>query len=290
MVTFKVFVCSTVADLVVERGAVLGVINGLKVAHGSMEYFGARSARPIETCLDEVRRSDVLVLLLGHRYGSLVEGTTTSFTEAEYNEALRTNKTVLAYIMGDSVRVLPKDVESDAASRTRLAQWKAEVLARHTVGRFEQGQDLASKVEADLRAHLARAGIRVAPPRESNSVLLLESDVTDTLHEALSDLGNKMTDTDDDVTSLIAETNASGFFADDVEILEVGHFLFSEAAIPFRARIQLTGESDEDKVFHGDKIFVDVTGTLTYDGGDWTIDDYDASAKLEDVAGDPDDS
>jgi hypothetical protein len=46
---------------------------------------------------------------------------------------------------------------------------------------------------------------------------------------------------------------------------------------------------DQEKIFCGDKIFVDVTGTLTYDGEGWTIGDYDASAELEDLARDQDD-
>lgn len=92
-------------------------------------------------------------------------------------------------------------------------------------------------------------------------MLLRQSEAEDTLYEAHSDLGNKLTDVVDQVTSLIAETNACGFSTDDVEILEVGHFIFSEAGIPFRARLQLTGEQEDEKVFHGNKIIVDVTGS-----------------------------
>ena len=30
-----------------------------------MEFFGAQPGRPIETCLEEVRNSDVLVVIVG---------------------------------------------------------------------------------------------------------------------------------------------------------------------------------------------------------------------------------
>src|SRR5688572_19570392 len=56
-----VFVCGTYRDLVEEREAVLESIRKLQYQHDSMEYFGARPNMPIETCLDEVRASDVLV-------------------------------------------------------------------------------------------------------------------------------------------------------------------------------------------------------------------------------------
>lgn len=285
---FRVFVCSTRSDLAVERGAVLGMINDLKLEHGAMESFGARPDLPLETCLDEVRRSNILVVIVGHRYGSLVSGTDISFTEAEYNEGVRLGKPILAYILDESVPVLPKYVEPDGDKRARLERWKAMLAARHTLGSFRDSQDLATQVSGDLRAHLGRAGISILAPQEANKALLLESETEDTLYEAVSDLGNTLTDADDQVTSLIAETNACGFSTDEVEILEIGRFIFSEAGIPFRARIRLTGEPDSDKIFHGDTILVDVTGTLRYDGERWTIDDYDVVAELEDVTGDAD--
>jgi hypothetical protein len=66
--------------------------------------------------------------------------------------------------------------------------------------------------------------------------------------------------------------------------LEVGTFIFAEARIPFRARVQLTGEQDEDQMFSGNKIFVDISGTLGFDGSDWEIDDYDVAAEAEDLS------
>jgi hypothetical protein len=69
---FTVFVCSTFNDLSEERKGVLDAIQRLKLKHDSMEFFGARAEQPIETCLQEVRVSDILVVIVGHRYGSIV--------------------------------------------------------------------------------------------------------------------------------------------------------------------------------------------------------------------------
>ena len=55
-----------------EREGVLDAIRRLKLQHDSMDFFGARAEQPIETCLQEVRASDVLVVIVGHRYGSIV--------------------------------------------------------------------------------------------------------------------------------------------------------------------------------------------------------------------------
>ena len=70
--SLSVFISSTVADLSQERESVLEAIQTLKLRHESMEYFEARTSRPIETCLEEVRKSDTLVVIVGHRYGNLV--------------------------------------------------------------------------------------------------------------------------------------------------------------------------------------------------------------------------
>jgi hypothetical protein len=72
--SFTVFVCSTFSDLSQEREGVLDAIRRLKLQHDSMEFFGARAEQPIETCLQEVRASEVLVVIVGHRYGTIVPG------------------------------------------------------------------------------------------------------------------------------------------------------------------------------------------------------------------------
>ncbi len=56
----------------------------------SMEgYVSENGKRAIEVCLDDVRNVDIYVLILAKRYGSIVEGTGISYTETEYNEALK---------------------------------------------------------------------------------------------------------------------------------------------------------------------------------------------------------
>jgi hypothetical protein len=292
--TLRVFVCSTYSDLAVERQAVLDAIRRLQLEHDSMEYFGARPNQPIETCLEEVRSSDLLVVVVGHRYGSIAKGIGVSFSEAEYNEGFRLQKPIHAYVRDDSVPVLVKHVERDSSKQEQLEKWKRTLADRHTVCTFRESSDLALQVAADLsrsiskieqeRRDQSRSNLTPQVVRAGDASLLSRSVAEDYLHSAVEALANKLVDTDDQITSLIADTNASGFYADHVEILEVGTFNFAEARIPFRARVQLTGEQDEDQMFSGNKIFVDISGTLGFDGSDWEIDDYDVAAEAEDVS------
>src|ERR1044072_5128956 len=90
-----VFICGTYADLQDERSSVIDSLNRLHFDHDSMEFFGARPEAPIDVCLEEVRKSDVLVVIVGHRYGSFVPSTDRSFTETEYEEGMRHDKSCL---------------------------------------------------------------------------------------------------------------------------------------------------------------------------------------------------
>ena len=128
----------------------LDAIRRLKLTHESMEYFGARAARPIETCLEEVRESDVLIVIVAHRYGSIVPGTLRSFAEAEYQAGYDAGKLCLVYFKADDVRVLPIDIERDPEKSASLENWKRALAEQHTVATFTTPEDLAMKVATDL--------------------------------------------------------------------------------------------------------------------------------------------
>jgi hypothetical protein len=145
-----VFVCGTQFDLADERSAVLEAIRRLQLQHDSMEYFGARSDAPIETCLQEVRRSNIITVIVGLRYGSLVPGMNVSFSEAEYSEAYRLHKTCLVYLRDENVPVLPKYFESNPENLQRLQAFKNVLGQRHTTKKFRDSNDLALQVTADL--------------------------------------------------------------------------------------------------------------------------------------------
>jgi len=148
--SFTIFVCSTFSDLSEEREGVLDAIGRLKLQHDSMEFFGARASQPIETCLQEVRASDALVVIVGHKCGSLVPELGISYSEAEYAEGYRLNKPCLVYMREENVPILPKHMERDAEKLKLLERWKETLQSRHTVASFQDGNRLAVQVAADL--------------------------------------------------------------------------------------------------------------------------------------------
>jgi putative nucleotidyltransferase with HDIG domain len=187
---FRIFVCSTYSDLGEEREQVLDAIRQLQLQHDSMEFFGARTDQPIATCLDEVRQSDVLVVIVGHRYGNLVPDHDISFSEAEYREGLRLGKPCLIYLRDENVPVLPKYVERDAEKLRLLDKWKDALCKRHTIATFKNAQQLAVKVAADLgRTVNALEQLRLRNNNSKDSQDVLEAVArTEQLREAMTDL------------------------------------------------------------------------------------------------------
>jgi hypothetical protein len=148
--SLTVFLCSTYADLREERERVLDAIRRLQFQHDALEFFGARAERSIETCVAQVRRSDVLVVIVGHCYGSVVAELGISYSEAEYREGYRLGKPCLVYVRDENVPVLPRHVERDPQKLRLLEAWKEMLTARHTVAAFADGHQLAVQVAADL--------------------------------------------------------------------------------------------------------------------------------------------
>jgi tetratricopeptide (TPR) repeat protein len=202
---FTVFVCSTFDDLVEEREGVLDAIRRVQQRHNAMEFFGAHPGRPIDVCLEEVRRSDLLVVIVGHRYGSLVPERQISFSQAEYEEGIRLEKPCLVYMRDENVPVLPKHMERDPDKLRLLEAWKQTLQLRHTVADFEKGQHLADQVAADLGRVVAEQlfgsaanetaaakGVAEAPLREVLKRLgeteVAEAEIPDRLAKAADEL------------------------------------------------------------------------------------------------------
>ena len=145
-----VFVCGTYSDLSEERGAILDAIQRLQLHHDSMEFFGARPEQPIDTCLNEVRTSDILVVIVGRKYGSVVPDLGISYSEAEYREAQRLNLPCLVYIRDEQISIAPELAERDPDKIKKLRAWKDNLKQKHTVYAFKDSGDLALQVAADL--------------------------------------------------------------------------------------------------------------------------------------------
>jgi Domain of unknown function (DUF4062) len=95
----QIFVSSTYQDLKSDRQAAVEAI--LKAGHipAGMELFSAGNESQLETIRRWIDDSDVYMLILGGRYGSVDPKTSLSYTELEYDYAISKNKPIFAVVI-----------------------------------------------------------------------------------------------------------------------------------------------------------------------------------------------
>jgi Domain of unknown function (DUF4062) len=107
----QVFVSSTYTDLLAERQAVVEAI--LRAGHipAGMELFAAGDESQLETIRRWIDDSDVFMLILGGRYGSIEPESGKSYVQLEYEYAIEKRKPFFAAVITDSY--LEEKVKAD---------------------------------------------------------------------------------------------------------------------------------------------------------------------------------
>ena len=97
----QVFVSSTYKDLKEERQAAVEAILDAGHIPAGMELFKAGKSQ-MKTIYKWIDESDVYMLILGGRYGSIEEESGLSYTELEYKYALSKKMPVFAVVLEES--------------------------------------------------------------------------------------------------------------------------------------------------------------------------------------------
>jgi hypothetical protein len=167
-----VFVSSTSEDLKPYRQAARDAAVSARFHPEMMEYFLASGQHPpLAACMAMVAEADVLVVIVGYRYGWVPDATDPkSITWLECLEAQRQGKEVLAFLVDkdcdwpvqlkESYRVtealetgeftpeLPDEVRRNISKLAEFKQWLNSLGIRAT---FANPDDLRGKVEVALR-------------------------------------------------------------------------------------------------------------------------------------------
>lgn len=98
----QVFVSSTYTDLIEERQAAVQAILDAGHIPAGMELFKAGNESQLKTIYKWIDESDVYMLILGGRYGSIEEKSGKSYTQLEYEYVLGKNIPVFAVVLSQS--------------------------------------------------------------------------------------------------------------------------------------------------------------------------------------------
>lgn len=152
---WRIFISSTYEDMLPYREAVSDALTSIEHLPIGMEQFVSTPDRSLDVCLTDVRRCQLYVVLVGMRYGSIDDETGKSFTELEYEEALKNNIPVLAFVINENeCPVLPKFVDT-GVSAEKLKHFKNRLDERMT-SRFTSVEHLKELVIRSVEAQVKR--------------------------------------------------------------------------------------------------------------------------------------
>lgn len=130
----QIFISSTYKDLLAERQAAVEAILTAGHIPAGMELFTAGDESQLETIYRWIEESDIFMLILGGRYGTVEEKSGKSYTHLEYEHAIKTGKATFAVVMNEDA--LAQKVKNSGAevlelkSRKEYDAFKTEVLAK----------------------------------------------------------------------------------------------------------------------------------------------------------------
>lgn len=154
---YQIFISSTYEDLKEERKKVQDTILSMQQFPIGMEMFSAADEDQWEIIKETIDSSDYYVLIIGHRYGSVIEEgeyAGISYTQKEFRYALEQKIPILAFLMDDSVPVTPDKIEQDISKKKKLEQFIKEIKKERIVQWWTSKDDLASKVMIALNKQI----------------------------------------------------------------------------------------------------------------------------------------
>lgn len=113
----QVFISSTYKDLIQERQAAVEAILKSGNIPAGMELFTAGNKSQWEVIQRWISDSDIYMIILGGRYGSIEPTSGLSYTEIEYDFAVSSEKPYFAVVINEDA--LEKDVYNSAMTLSR---------------------------------------------------------------------------------------------------------------------------------------------------------------------------
>ncbi len=150
-----IFISSTYEDMLPYREEIQRNLIRLEQIIKGMEYFGSNPQDSLTVCLSQVRECKLFIGVLGMRYGSIDVGSGLSYSQMEYNEAIKNGIPTLMYIMSEEQPIPVKYVDV-GENAEKLVSFKELIKKRHTVSSFTSPDDLGKKIVGDVMEALKK--------------------------------------------------------------------------------------------------------------------------------------
>lgn len=211
----QVFVSSTFTDLIQERQAAVEAILTAGHIPAGMELFTAGDESQMEVIKQWIDESDVYLMILAGRYGSIEPTTGKSYTHLEYEYADHKSKPLFACVINESALELRVKNQIETANPKQLEEFRKFVCSKlvkfwddskdikiavgETLSTFARRDDLAGWVRAEdelnapaVAEEITRLSRENAELRKKLSALHLDQNIHGlSLNEMRSLLENK---------------------------------------------------------------------------------------------------
>lgn len=172
-----IFLSSTLTDLEEPRRQVVKYLSVLPSDLLAMEVFGSDESKPVDFCLQQVRKCNIFVGIYAARYGTVDETTCKSITELEYLEAVKLLatgklKALLLYLIDANADWPIKYTEQEPAKLAKLIKFKDEVSSTHTVTFFKRADDIPFLVLRDVIRKIGIGTTSQLKPKMKSRILL----------------------------------------------------------------------------------------------------------------------
>ena len=227
----QIFVSSTFNDLVMERQSAVEAILTAGHIPAGMELFTSGDESQMEVIKQWIDESDVYLLILGGRYGSVEPTSGKSYTQLEYEYALNQSKPVFSCVITDEAleskvkengsSVIEKENPSELKLFRELATSKMvkfwgdkkdiKIAIGETLANFSRRDDLKGWVRPHHEANMPALADEIARLSKENSSLRQE------LLLSKNDTPNKLSF--EDLTLLLNEDGTFNYLVENAEEL-----------------------------------------------------------------------
>lgn len=154
---YQFFISSTYEDLKEERNKAIQAILTMNQFPIGMEMFSAANDDQWKIIKEAIDSSDFYILIIGNRYGSIEDTTGISYTEKEFDYAVEKKIPVLAFIVDNSMSMIPDRFESDPQKIAKLNAFKEKVKQS---GRYVKFWKNVDNLETLISQSISKAVLR----------------------------------------------------------------------------------------------------------------------------------
>ncbi len=155
----QIFISSTYTDLKPERQAAVEAILIAGHIPAGMELFSAGNESQLETVKRWIDESDIYLLILGGRYGTIEPSSQKSYTQVEYEYALHRGMPVFAVVINDDALEQKVKIHGqgvlELVNREKYMDFKSLALSKISKF-FDEPKDIKLAIHETLADFLKR--------------------------------------------------------------------------------------------------------------------------------------